>query len=85
MKSLTSTSRREVPPATPYNMSLDHLLDTLPYFICAIDANGMFVFVNKTAENILGYSQDELKEKSFFDLLVETDLSKTKKMMEFIL
>lgn len=83
MKPTTSTFQK-VHPARPYFMPLDHLLDALPYFVCAIDANGMFVYVNQTTENILGYSQQELKMKSFFDLVVENDISKTKKMVEFI-
>src|SRR5687767_15120440 len=84
MKPLTSTSN-EVYPARPYNMPLDHLLDALPYIVCAIDSNGMFVYANKTAEKILGYTQAELKVKSFFDLLVETDLTRAKNMVEYIL
>src|SRR5688572_11141273 len=78
MKPLTSTSK-EVNPARPYSMPLDHLLDALPYIVCAIDANGMFVYINKSAEIILGYTRKELNDKSFFDLLVETDIAKTKK------
>jgi PAS domain S-box-containing protein len=84
MKPLTRTSN-EVDPARLSSIPLDHLVDALPYFICAIDANGKFVFLNQTAEKILGYSGEELKEKSFFDLLVESDRQRFEKFFGFIL
>jgi PAS domain S-box-containing protein len=84
MKPLIRSSN-EVNPGSSHTLPLDHLLDALPYLICAIDANGIFVYINKSADKILGYRPDELIGRSFFDLLISTDIAKTKKMVEFML
>ena len=84
MKPLTSASE-EVTTAPPYYFPMQHLIDALPHIVCAIDANGLFVFVNKATQKLLGYSETELLNKSFFDLLVDVDKDRTKKIVEFIL
>ncbi|MFL5808273.1 MAG: PAS domain S-box protein [Flavisolibacter sp.] len=84
MKPLTSASKEDA-TASPYHFPMQHLIDALPHIVCAVDANGLFVFVNKAAQKLLGYSESELLGKSFFDLLGDPDKERTKNLVEFIL
>jgi two-component system cell cycle sensor histidine kinase/response regulator CckA len=44
------------------------IIDTSPLGICTVDPFGNFVTTNSAYEQMLGYSKEELKELSFFDV-----------------
>ena len=44
------------------------IIDTSPLGICTVDPLGNFVRTNSAYEQMLGYSKEELKELSFFDV-----------------
>lgn len=47
---------------------LQLIIDTSPVGICTVDPFGNFVTTNSAYEQMLGYSKEELKELSFFDI-----------------
>jgi PAS domain S-box-containing protein len=68
---LQETNSESHPSATFQQMDeLQQLYEQAPCGYHSLDANGMFVRVNQTELNMLGYSREELiGHKSFFDLL----------------
>ena len=58
-------------------LSLKGLRDIIsksPLMICNIDKDGQILFANSTFQNILGYTEEELLSKSFYDLINPTYL-----------
>ena len=47
--------------------------ESLPAIVFEIDVNGNFVFINRTASQIIGYGQDEIGNSFNFDRLVVPD------------
>jgi len=61
------------------------LQDFLTYsldLICILDSEGIFQILSRAWETTLGYSTDDLKNKSFFDLVHPDDIPKTTAMIE---
>ncbi len=48
---------------------LQYVLNNTKDIILQVDLKGNFIFVNKTAELMTGYEQEELLKKSFYDLV----------------
>jgi diguanylate cyclase (GGDEF)-like protein/PAS domain S-box-containing protein len=62
------------PPALPpYEAFFDLLLDA----VCAVDADGRFVFVSAAVERILGYTPQELIGRRMIDLVAPEDHART--------
>lgn len=61
------------------------IYDTAPDLISIIDVEGYFKTINKSAEEILGYSIQELQEKPFIEFVHTEDREKTKKEFEGLL
>ncbi len=60
-----------------------HLLfDSSPIGICTVDLLGKFVVTNPAYEHMLGYSKEELRELSFFDVTHPDDRPKNKKLFK---
>lgn len=57
----------------PSSAILQKLFDSLHEIVCALDAEGRFVYVNQAVFKILGYHPEELIGVSCFDLMVEED------------
>ena len=49
---------------------LQYVLNNTKDIILQVDLKGNFIFVNKAAEEMTGYEQDELLQKSFYDFVV---------------
>ncbi|MGM0498322.1 MAG: PAS domain S-box protein [Bacteroidota bacterium] len=49
---------------------LQYVLNNTKDIIFQVDLKGSFIFVNKAAEEMIGYAQDELLNKSFYELVV---------------
>lgn len=52
---------------------LQKLFDSLHEIVCALDAQGRFVYINQACYKIWGYQPEELIGVSCFDLMVEED------------
>jgi PAS domain S-box-containing protein len=48
---------------------LQYVLNNTKDIIFQVDLNGNFIFINKAAENMTGYVQDEILTKSFYDVV----------------
>lgn len=48
------------------------LLDTSPALIVMLDSKAQILMVNKAMMNLMGLSQEELKDKNFFDHIINT-------------
>ncbi|HWP90604.1 MAG TPA: sigma 54-interacting transcriptional regulator [Thermodesulfobacteriota bacterium] len=56
------------------------LFESAPIGISINDANGKFVQVNKSFQEMLGYNEDELKEISFREVTLTEDLPESKRV-----
>ena len=61
------------PSLPPYETFFDLLLDA----VCAVDADGRFVYVSAAAERILGYTPQELVGMRMIDLVAPEDRPRT--------
>src|ERR671912_2138452 len=61
-------------PLIPSEELLHKLVDSLDELICALDAEGRFLFVNKASYKILGYQPEDLLGVCYFNLIAEEDL-----------
>ncbi len=52
--------------------------------IQSIDKSGKFLYVNKQWENILGYSEKDIKALTVFDIIKDTDLNKYLNAIELV-
>jgi PAS domain S-box-containing protein len=53
------------------------MLGSLQILVCALDAEGRFVYINNASLHILGYHPEELIGQSCFDLMVEKDKARS--------
>lgn len=58
-------------------LELDRFFSVNLDLLCIADTNGYFLKVNKSWENILGYSQEQLEGKRFLDFIHPDDLDAT--------
>jgi PAS domain S-box-containing protein len=56
---------------------LHKLFDSIVDIICAVDAEGRFVYINKACQKIWGYNPEELIGMFCFDLMIENDRTPT--------
>ncbi len=56
---------------------LQKIMDSSLDIICTINEKGKFVNVSKAAENILGYTPDELVGKKYIEMVLDEDVGKT--------
>ncbi|WP_323755849.1 PAS domain S-box protein [Roseivirga sp.] len=61
------------------------LIDSSLDVFCTINEKGDFVYVSAAAEQLWGYSPEELIGKSYLDFVLEEDLAKTLEVAETIL
>jgi PAS domain S-box-containing protein len=73
VRDLTQTRRTE--------KELNHLFNLSADMICITTSGGEFLKINPAWEKTLGYSEKELKEIPFFDLIHPDDLGKTYEMI----
>ncbi|ERM80739.1 hypothetical protein P872_21220 [Rhodonellum psychrophilum GCM71 = DSM 17998] len=66
------------------NAALERIMDSSLDVICTLDEHGKFLKVSAAAENIWGYSPEELKNKSHVDFVLEEDYDLTQKSTEQI-
>ena len=64
--------------------SIQKIINSLKQIVFTIDVNGYFVFVSNTAENVFGYTSDEMVGKLYTDFLVKEDVDKTVKAFKAI-
>ena len=57
-------------------------IENSPIGICTNDLNGNFISANQSYQNILGYSLEELKELTFFDITHPDDCVENRKLFE---
>lgn len=48
---------------------LQDISSNVPMMICNIDNDGQILFINNTFQRVLGYNEEELLSKSFYDLI----------------
>ncbi|HEX7356636.1 MAG TPA: PAS domain-containing sensor histidine kinase, partial [Ignavibacteriaceae bacterium] len=48
---------------------LQDISSNVPMMICNIDKDGQILFINNTFQKVLGYNEEELLSKSFYDLI----------------
>ena len=58
------------------------IIDTSPVGICTVDPLGNFVMTNQAYEQMLGYSKEELKGISFYDVTHPEDRPANKKLFQ---
>ncbi|PWG63880.1 sensor domain-containing protein [Spiribacter halobius] len=56
---------------------LEQVLDLLLDAVCAVDAQGRFVFVSAAAEQVFGYPPEEMLGRKMMDFVFEEDRSRT--------
>ncbi|MGM0553731.1 MAG: diguanylate cyclase domain-containing protein [Pseudomonadota bacterium] len=56
---------------------LDKVLDLLIDTVCVVDAEGRFVFISASCEDLLGYTQEELIGRNMVDLVLPEDRERT--------
>ena len=61
---------------------LNLIINTSPIGICTVDLRGNFVTTNLAYEKMLGYSKEELKELSFFDVTHPDNRPTNKKLFQ---
>ena len=63
---------------------LNYLHDISPYLICTINFRGKFLKINKTGFDLLGFNEEELLNKSFYDFIHPDDIEISKEEIENI-
>lgn len=58
---------------------LDSVLDLLVDTVCVVNAEGRFVFISASCEQLLGYTQQELLGRAMIDLVFPDDRERTLK------
>ena len=61
---------------------LRFIIDQSPIGICTADLHGNILSTNQAYEQMLGYSKDELKKLSFFDITHPDDLPKNRELFQ---
>jgi PAS domain S-box-containing protein len=61
-----------------FAVSLQHTLDSIIAVVCILNQEGRFVYLNKTATQVWGYTPVELMDTPFLDLVVEEEQERTK-------
>jgi diguanylate cyclase (GGDEF)-like protein/PAS domain S-box-containing protein len=56
---------------------LDKVMDLLLDTVCVVDAEGRFVFLSASCENLLGYTQEELLGRKMIELVLPEDRERT--------
>ena len=72
-------------PSLPPEPFLDKVLDLLVDTVCVVDAEGRFVFVSASAEQLLGYAADELVGRNMIELVHPDDRERTLRVAEEIM
>jgi sigma-B regulation protein RsbU (phosphoserine phosphatase) len=57
------------------------IADSIGYHILVCNLQGQIVFSNKTMQTYLGYSKLELKQKNFFDIVVDKHINRAKSLI----
>jgi len=60
------------------------IVDMIDDHILVCSTEGQIVFSNKAMQSYLGYTDSELKQKSFFELIVDKNLKKLKSIIESV-
>lgn len=57
--------------------SINHLYQTTPDFLCLLNFKGKLLRVNEAGCRLIGYSQEEIRQMLFFDLIFSDDKEKS--------
>lgn len=71
--------------ATKNSAPLASFIDLLLDAVCAVDAEGRFVFVSAACERIFGYTPDELIGRRMIELVHPTDRQRTREAVKRIM
>ncbi len=75
-------SVRDVSKRKSVELELDRIWSFIPDLVCIASAEGALLKVNPAWEKILGYSEEELKRISYYDLIHPDDRAATKRRVE---
>lgn len=69
-------------PAPKTNFPVQHIFDSLLEVVCAIDVDGLFVYVSKASFAVWGFYPEELIGSAYIDLVVKKDRKKSELIVE---
>lgn len=68
-------------PLNERNTIINRLFESSIDIIVVLDKSGILKYASKSAALFLGYSMEELEEKSFFNFIYEEDIDETKRTL----